>query len=107
MFAIPSRFVLSNRGRLSRRIVFWVFASVIVIETIILIPSFKNREKELLAQLKEVSTAKISFSRAKFQRLQYRGFFRFFQIYRVPGLSNPDGLSLSGAGALYGGTLGQ
>jgi sigma-B regulation protein RsbU (phosphoserine phosphatase) len=60
MFAIPSRFVLSNRGRLSRRIVFWVFASVIVIETIILIPSFKNREKELLAQLKEVSTAKIS-----------------------------------------------
>lgn len=60
MFAIPSRFVLSNRGRLSRRIVFWVFASVIVIETIILIPSFKNREKELLDQLKEVSTAKIS-----------------------------------------------
>lgn len=50
----------ATRGRLSRRIVFWVFISVIVIETIILIPSFKRRENELLTQLKEVSTAQLS-----------------------------------------------
>ncbi len=45
---------------LSRRIVLWVFISVIVIETIILIPSLKKRENELLAQLKEVSATGIS-----------------------------------------------
>ncbi|MGD8765203.1 MAG: hypothetical protein PVG87_23060, partial [Desulfobacteraceae bacterium] len=50
----------ATRGRLSRRIVFWVFISVIVIETIILIPSFKRRENELLTQLKEVSNQQIS-----------------------------------------------
>ena len=45
---------------LSRRIVFWVFISVIVIETIILIPSLENRKQELLAHLREVSLARIS-----------------------------------------------
>lgn len=47
------------RGRLSRRIGWWVFISVIVIETIIFIPSFYNRKKELLGQIREISTAKI------------------------------------------------
>ena len=47
-------------ARLSRRIVLWVFVSVIVIETIILIPSYNNREKELLSQLREVTSAKVS-----------------------------------------------
>jgi serine phosphatase RsbU (regulator of sigma subunit) len=37
-----------------------VFVSVIVIETIILIPSFQRRENELLTQLKKVSTAQLS-----------------------------------------------
>jgi serine phosphatase RsbU (regulator of sigma subunit) len=45
---------------LSRRIAFWVFISVIVIETLIFIPSYKNREKELLSQLKEISAARIA-----------------------------------------------
>lgn len=45
---------------LSRRIVLWVFISVIVIETIILIPSLKKRENELLSQLKEVSATSVS-----------------------------------------------
>jgi sigma-B regulation protein RsbU (phosphoserine phosphatase) len=44
---------------LSRRIVLWVFFSVIAIETIIFFPSLRNRERELLTQLKTVSTAKI------------------------------------------------
>ena len=47
-------------ARLSRRIVIWVFTSVIFIETLIFIPSFKNREKELLNQLKEVSAARVA-----------------------------------------------
>jgi serine phosphatase RsbU (regulator of sigma subunit) len=60
MRAIPQRIAEATRSRLSRQIVFWVFISVIVIETIILIPSFKKRENELLTQLKEVSTAQLS-----------------------------------------------
>ena len=47
-------------GRLSRRIGLWVFISVIVIETIIFIPSFHNRKNELLDQIREISTAKIA-----------------------------------------------
>ncbi len=46
-------------SRLSRRIAFWVFISVIVIETLIFIPSYKSREKELLSQLKEISLARV------------------------------------------------
>jgi sigma-B regulation protein RsbU (phosphoserine phosphatase) len=44
---------------LSRRIVFWVFISVIAIEMIIFFPSLRNRERELLTQLKDLSAAKI------------------------------------------------
>jgi serine phosphatase RsbU (regulator of sigma subunit) len=47
-------------SRLSRRIALWVFFSVILIETLIFIPSYKNREKELLSQLKEVSAARVA-----------------------------------------------
>ena len=47
-------------GRLSRRIGLWVFVSVIVIETIIFIPSFYNRKRELLDQIRDISTAKIN-----------------------------------------------
>jgi hypothetical protein len=52
------RFGLS---RLSRRIVFWVFISVILIEILIFIPSYKQREKELLSQMKEISVARVAF----------------------------------------------
>jgi len=47
-------------ARLSRRIVLWVFVSVIVIEAIILVPSYNNRKQELLSQLRETTSAKIS-----------------------------------------------
>ena len=43
------------KSRLSRRIVFWVFTSIIAIEAIILVPSYQKRERELLLQLAEVS----------------------------------------------------
>ena len=49
------------QSRLSRRIVLWVFASIVTIEGIILIPSVKRREQELLAQLKELSSGKIAW----------------------------------------------
>jgi serine phosphatase RsbU (regulator of sigma subunit) len=39
--------------------VLWVFVSVVVIEAIILIPSYMRRERELLTQLREVCSAKI------------------------------------------------
>ncbi len=47
-------------SRLSRRIALWVFFSVILIETLIFIPSYKNREKELLSQLKSISVARVA-----------------------------------------------
>jgi len=47
----------SFRARLSRQIVLWIFASIVVIEAVILIPSYKRREEELLYQLEDVSGA--------------------------------------------------
>ncbi len=46
---------------LSRRIVFWVFMGIVVIEGIILVPSVQRREQELLSQLKEVSSGKLAW----------------------------------------------
>ena len=48
-----------SRSRLSRKIVFYVFISVIAIETIILIPSYLKREQELLDQLQMVVSAQV------------------------------------------------
>ena len=47
-------------SRLSRRIALWIFFSVILIETVIFFPSYKNREKELLSQLKDISAARVA-----------------------------------------------
>ena len=48
------------KSRLSRQIVAWVFASIVAIEVIILIPSYYRRERELLEQLEKVSSEVIS-----------------------------------------------
>jgi hypothetical protein len=53
------RWLKPTRSRLSRRIVFYVFVSVVVIETIILIPSTMKREKELFQQMRSVASAQI------------------------------------------------
>ncbi len=45
----------SFKARLSRQIACWIFASIVAIEIIILIPSYYRRERELLGQLEEVS----------------------------------------------------
>jgi len=59
---LVNRLYLFNlfNARLSRRIVFWIFASIIVIEAIILVPSVFRRERELLRYLEEISAAKAS-----------------------------------------------
>jgi serine phosphatase RsbU (regulator of sigma subunit) len=49
-------------SRLTRRIVFWVFISVILIEALIFIPSYKQKENELLEQMKEISAARVAFA---------------------------------------------
>jgi phosphoserine phosphatase RsbU/P len=46
-------------SRLSQRLVFVVFASIVTIETILLVPSVLRREKEFLSQIKEVSSGKV------------------------------------------------
>lgn len=45
------------KARLSRRVVFWVFLSIVVIEAIILVPSVMRRERELLDYLRSLSTS--------------------------------------------------
>jgi serine phosphatase RsbU (regulator of sigma subunit) len=60
MPAFLRRLIRPPTSRLSRRIVLWIFISVIVIEALIFIPSFKNREKELLSQVKAVSAAEVN-----------------------------------------------
>jgi adenylate cyclase len=47
------------KSRLSRQIALWVFASILVIEIIILVPSYFRRENELLTQLEQVSRATV------------------------------------------------
>ncbi|ELR97547.1 PP2C family protein-serine/threonine phosphatase [Gloeocapsa sp. PCC 73106] len=47
------------KSRLSRKISFWLFTSVIVIETIILIPSLIRRQREMLTYLTTISTEKV------------------------------------------------
>ncbi len=51
-----------STARLSRQIVLWIFASIIVIEVIILIPSVLKRERELCWQLKEASATAVSMA---------------------------------------------
>ncbi|MCL1475799.1 adenylate/guanylate cyclase domain-containing protein [Argonema antarcticum] len=47
----------SFKARLSQHIIFWVFLSLVLIEVIILIPSYYMREHELLWQIEDVSAA--------------------------------------------------
>ncbi|MBO1348529.1 MAG: hypothetical protein EBE86_014560 [Hormoscilla sp. GUM202] len=56
---LPSPFRLF-KSRLSRGIVTWVFASILAIEGIILIPSYYKREADLLLQLEDVSSEVIA-----------------------------------------------
>jgi sigma-B regulation protein RsbU (phosphoserine phosphatase) len=58
----PKEHLVLSISRLTRRIVFWVFISVILIETLIFIPSYNQKEKELLEQMKDISAARVVFA---------------------------------------------
>lgn len=63
MNCMPSKslaFFKFFKARLSRQIALWVFASIVAIEIMILIPSYSRREGELLLQLEQVSDATIN-----------------------------------------------
>ena len=50
----------SFKARLSRKIALWTFASIVVIEAIILVPSYFKERRELLNNLEDVSQAVIN-----------------------------------------------
>ena len=50
----------SFKARLSRNIALWIFTSIVVIEAIILVPSYYNEKRELLNDLEDVSEAVIN-----------------------------------------------
>ena len=50
-----------SKAKLSRRITFWIFISIVVIEAIILVPSYFRREQELINQVEEVSAIQARF----------------------------------------------
>jgi PAS domain S-box-containing protein len=56
------------QARLSRRIVLWVFASILLIEAIILLPSIHRRQQELLTHLRDLSAARVEGSLVATQR---------------------------------------
>ena len=60
MSRLLQRLTTSYKSRLSRKIGFWLFSSILTIEFILLIPSILRREREFLAQISEVSAGKIS-----------------------------------------------
>ncbi|MBF2057528.1 MAG: bifunctional diguanylate cyclase/phosphodiesterase [Cyanobacterium sp. T60_A2020_053] len=60
------RFLIVCNAKLSRRLVFLIFLSIIAIEIIILIPSLRNKEKELLNQVELISDTKIQLVTVNF-----------------------------------------
>ncbi|NEZ64686.1 response regulator [Leptolyngbyaceae cyanobacterium CCMR0082] len=53
MLSLPQRLLSPFKARLSRHIAFWVFSSIVLIEALIVIPSWQKKEKELLQQLED------------------------------------------------------
>ncbi|GBO52198.1 adenylate cyclase [Pseudanabaena sp. lw0831] len=49
------------KAKLSRRIAFWIFVSIVVIEAILLVPSYFRREQELIDQVENVSSIQARF----------------------------------------------
>ncbi len=75
-----------QKSRLSSRIIFWIFASIVTIETIILIPSVLRREREFLSQIKEVSVGKVYITaRVTDREMSDRAFLQ--ELSKLPGNS--------------------
>jgi len=91
-------------GRLSRKVVFWVFTSVVAIEAILLIPSVWRREREFISQIEEVSAGKVAVIKQVIQPQMYDEKF----LEEVKKLQDLEPINLSGklqhkiiGGALY------
>lgn len=59
---MPSKFQAMRplfQAGLSRRIVLWVFASILLIEAVILLPSIYRRQQELLTHLRDLSRERV------------------------------------------------
>lgn len=89
---LPSPFRLF-KSRLSRGIVAWVFASIMAIELIILIPSYHQREADLLLQLEHVSSEVI----ASTVDMLKTGMASAEIIEKIANYLKPDSIILGGA----------
>jgi serine phosphatase RsbU (regulator of sigma subunit) len=69
-------------ARLSRRVVFWMFLSFMVIEGILLIPSVQRQQQKLLEQAKEVTTAKMLWITMTYPQASPNDFFAYVQALR-------------------------
>ncbi|MBF2048490.1 MAG: SpoIIE family protein phosphatase [Elainella sp. C42_A2020_010] len=89
---------LSNllTARLSRHIVFWVFLSLILIEAIILIPSVQRREREMLTQIRQVSSGKVLWIATTYSQVSADRF-----LAEVKKLQQDPMLRMIQGGALY------
>ncbi|MGA7937160.1 MAG: sensor with HAMP domain-containing protein, partial [Kovacikia sp.] len=100
---------LSNllTARLSRHIVLWVFASLVVIEAIILIPSVQRREREILNQIRQVSSGKVFWIATTYPNISARAFLdRVQQLQKDPMLQILGGAVYTSDGQLIG-TFGE
>ncbi|MBE9135860.1 PAS domain S-box protein [Nodosilinea sp. LEGE 07088] len=68
-------------ARLSKRIAYWVFLSIVMIEAVILVPSVLRREQELLSYLRSISTAQAlgRLDAATLGNLQDEGLVEYLQ----------------------------
>ncbi|AFY37310.1 adenylate/guanylate cyclase [[Leptolyngbya] sp. PCC 7376] len=56
--------------RISRRVAFWIFASIVAIEAIILVPSARRQEREFIRQLEDHTSIKITWLVANLPKTQ-------------------------------------
>lgn len=59
--------------RISRRVAFWIFASIVAIEAIILVPSARRQEQELLRQLEDKTSIKVTWLMATWSGMGLNG----------------------------------
>ena len=83
-------------ARLSRHIAFWVFVSLILIEAIILIPSVQRREREMLTQIRQVSSGKVLWIATTYSQVPEDEF-----LIEVKRLQKDPMLQMIQGGALY------
>lgn len=108
-FASTKLHDLSNllTARLSRHIVLWVFASLVVIEAIILIPSVQRREREMLNQIRQVSSGKVFWIATTYPNVSAEAFLdRVKQLQKDPMLQILGGAVYTSDGQLVG-TFGE